>query len=269
MHGASADSLRALVASLGAAVEGGADASRIGDDLFGVAGLMRREPSLRRVATDLSLAPEAKSELVRRILGDQLDPVSTDLVAEAAGRRWAATRHLADALEHVGVIAVVRGAEQKGKADELENELFALERLISGNPDLRDALSDPSRSIPDKRRLLRDLLDGRATSATLQLAEQALTGSYRTVVLALESYEKIAADHRERLVATVRAARDLGDQEQRRLQEALASQYSRPVHLNVVVDPSVLGGMLVSIGDDVIDGTVAGRLDDARRQLAG
>jgi F-type H+-transporting ATPase subunit delta len=88
-------------------------------------------------------------------------------------------------------------------------------------------------------------------------------------MLALESYQKIAADHRERLVATVRAARDLGDQEQRRLQEALASQYSRPVHLNVVVDPSVLGGMLVSIGDDVIDGTVAGRLDDARRQLAG
>ena len=175
MHGASSDSLHALTEALGAAVEGGADASRIGDDLFAVAEVLRREPSLRRVATDLSVTPEAKSDLMRRIFGDQLDPASTDLVAAAAGRRWAATRHLPDALEHLGVVAVVRGAEQKGKADELENELFALERLVSGSPELRDALSDPARSVADKRRLLRDLLDGQATSATVRLAEQAVS----------------------------------------------------------------------------------------------
>ena len=269
MHGASADSLHTLTEALDAVVEGGADASRIGDDLLAVAEVLRREPSLRRVATDLSVTPEAKADLMRRIFGAQLDPASADLVAAAAGKRWGARRHLPDALEHLGVVAVVRGAEQKGKADELENELFALERLVSGSPELRDALSDPARSVADKRRLLKDLLDGRATSATVRLAEQAVAGSYRTVALALESYQKIAADHRNRLIATVRVARDLGDPEERRLQEALTAQYSRPVHLNVVIDPSVLGGMRVSVGDEVIDGTVAGRLDDARRQFAG
>ena len=66
-----------------------------------------------------------------------------------------------------------------------------------------------------------------------------------------------------------RAGWDLAEHDAQRLQDALARQYSRPVHLNVVVDPDVIGGMRVAIGDDVIDGTVANRLDDARRQLAG
>jgi F-type H+-transporting ATPase subunit delta len=269
MQGASSDSLYALIEALGSAVEGGADASRIGDDLFGVAAVLRREPGLRRVATDLSVAAEAKSELLRGIFGAQLDPASADLVALAAGRRWAASRDLGYALEHLGVIAVVRGAEQKGKADDLENELFAFERMVSGSPELRDALSDPARSIEDKRRLLRDLLDGKATAATIQLAEQAVSGTHRTVVVALESYQKVASEYRNRLVATVRVARDLAGHDAERLQQTLARQYSRPVHLNVVVDPDVIGGMRVSIGDDVIDGTVAHRLDEARRRLAG
>ena len=269
MHGASSDSLHALTEALGKAVEGGADAARIGEDLFAVADVLRREPGLRRVATDLSVTSEAKSGLLRGIFGEQLDPASADLVAAAAGRRWAATRDLPDALDHLGVVASVRGAEQQGKADDLENELFEFEGLVSGSPQLRDALSDPARDVADKQGLLRDLLDGKASSATVRLAEQAVNGSHRTVAVALETYQKIAAQYRNRLVATVRVARDLDGQEQTRLQGALASQYSRPVHLNVVVDPAVLGGVRVSIGDDVIDGTVAARLDEARRQLAG
>jgi F-type H+-transporting ATPase subunit delta len=193
MHGPSSDSLHALTESLGTAVEGGADASRVGDDLFGVADVLRREASLRRVATDVSVTADAKAQLLRGIFGDRIDPASADLVAQAAGRRWTATRDLPDALEHLGVVAVVRGAEQKGKADELENELFAFERLVSGSPDLRDALSDPARSLEDKRRLVRDLLDGKATSATVRLAEQSLAGTHRTVPLALESYQKVGA----------------------------------------------------------------------------
>jgi F-type H+-transporting ATPase subunit delta len=269
MQGASSDSLHALTEALASAVEGGADASRIGDDLFGVAEVLGREPSLRRVATDVSLPGEAKATLLTGIFGDKIDPASAEIVATAAGRRWATTRDLGHALEHLGVVAVVRGAEQKGKGDELESELFAFERLVSGSPDLRDALSDPARDDADKRRLLKDLLDGKATSATVRLAEQAVTSTHRTVVVALETYQKIAAEHRNRLVATVRVARDLPADDAQRLQTALAAQYDRPVHLNVVVDPDVIGGVRVSIGDEVIDGSVATRLDEARRQLAG
>jgi F-type H+-transporting ATPase subunit delta len=269
MRGASADSLATLTDALRDAVDGGADAARVADDLFAVAAVLRREPGLRRVATDVSVTPGAKSELVRQIFGDQLDAASLDLVAAAVGRRWAATRDLADALEHLGVVAVVRSAEQAGQADALEDQLFAFERLVSDNPSLRDALSDPARSVEDKRSLLRDLLGGKATAATVRLAEQSVSGSHRTVVVALEQYQKIAAAHRNRLVATVRVAQPLSDQDAQRLSGVLARQYDRPVHLNVVVDSELIGGMRVEIGDDVIDGTVASRLDDARRRLAG
>lgn len=269
MRGASADSLSALTDALTGAVDGGADATRVADDLFGVADILRREPSLRRTATEVSITAEGKAGLVRSIFGGKLDPASLDLVAQAAGRRWAATRDLADALELLGVVAVVRSTHGGDHGPVLEDELFAVERMVSENPGLRDALSDPARSVEDKRGLLRGLLEGKVSAATLRLTEQALAGSYRTVSAALEEYKKVAARHRNRLVGTVRVARELGEQDARRLEGALERQYGRPVHLNVVVDPEVIGGIKVEIGDDVIDGTVATRLDDARRRLAG
>jgi F-type H+-transporting ATPase subunit delta len=269
MRGASAGSLERLTEQLGATVESGADAARVADDLFAVSALLRREPSLRRVATDLSLQPAAKADFARGLLSQQVDAASMDLVASAVAQRWAATRDLADALEELGVVAVIKGADRAGHADALEEELFGFERLVSENPELRDALSDPSRSAEDKHTLLRTLLEGRATAATLRLAQQAVVSSHRPVSVAIEEYQRVAARHRNRLVATVRVARELDDADRQRLQGALARQYDRPVHLNVVVDPDVVGGVKVEIGDDVIDGTVASRLDEARRRLAG
>lgn len=269
LRGASADALAALTDKLGQVVGSGSDAARVGDDLFGVSDVLRREPALRRVATDVSVTPEAKAELVRGIFGSQLDGGSLDIVADAVGRRWAATRDLGDALEHLGVVAVVRSAEGAGQADALEDQLFGFERLVVDNPGLRDALSDPGRSVEDKRTLVRGLLDGKATPATVRLVEQALAGTHRTVQVAIEEYQRVAAAHRDRLVAEVRVARELDDSETQRLAGVLAKQYGRPVHLNVVVDPHVIGGIRVEIGDDVIDGTVVARLDSARRKLAG
>jgi F-type H+-transporting ATPase subunit delta len=269
MRGASAESIAALSDELAAAVDGGADADRLADDLFGVADVLRREPALRRTVTDASLPAAAKAELVRQIFGEALSSASLELVASAVGRRWTVPRDLADALEQLGVVAVVRGAEQRGEADLLEDELFGFGRLVADNPELRDALSDPARSVADKQALVRGLLDGRTTVATVRLAQQAVAGTHRTVPLALEAYQKIAADHRKRLVATVRAARELADDHSRRLAETLEGQYDRPVHLNVMIDPDVIGGIRVEIGDEVIDGTVSSRLDDARRRLAG
>jgi F-type H+-transporting ATPase subunit delta len=269
MGGASGESFATLAEALGRAVDSGADAARVADDLFGVADVLRREPSLRRTATDVSLSPEAKGQLVRGIFGPQLDGASTDLVATAAGRRWAATHDLADSLEHLGVIALVRSADQAGEADALEDQLFSFGRTLADNPQLRDALSDPARTREDKRALIHDLLKGKATPATIRLAEQAVAGTHRTVPLAIEEYQKIAADHRHRLSATVSVARELSPQDIQRLQGTLARQYGRPVQLNVLVDPDVMGGIKVEIGDDVIDGTVASRLDEARRRLVG
>ena len=108
-----------------------------------------------------------------------------------------------------------------------------------------------------------------ALPATVTLAKQSLAGTYRTVTAALATYRKVAAETQGETVATVRVARPLADADQQRLSALLSSQYDTTVHLNVVVDPEVLGGLRVEIGDEVIDGTIASRLDDARRRLAG
>ncbi len=269
MRGTSADSVDELLRRLDDVVRGGTDGAEVGRELFSVAALLHGEASLRRVLTDPSRTGESKAELTRGLLGGKVAPATLDLVAAGAAERWAGTRDLPDALEYAGVIAVVKGAEQAGQADELEDGLFAFTRLLADNPQLRDALSDPARSLSDKRQLLHGLLQGKLESNTLQLIDQALASSYRSAQVAVEQYLKIAAAHRQRLVAEVRVARPLGQVALDRLATALRAQYGQAVKLTVIVDPQVIGGMRVEIGDDVIDGTVVNRLDDARRRLAG
>jgi F-type H+-transporting ATPase subunit delta len=101
------------------------------------------------------------------------------------------------------------------------------------------------------------------------LAKQSLAGTYHTVTGALATYREVAARTQGEAVATVRVARPMSDADQSRLAETLGRQYATTVHLNVVVDPDVLGGVRVEIGDEVIDGTISSRLDDAKRRLVG
>jgi F-type H+-transporting ATPase subunit delta len=267
MRGASADALAALTSELESRLQGGADASRIGDDLFTVSSVLRSEPALRRVATDASVDVSAKTGLVTEIFGGKVDQVALDLLASAVGRRWTVSRDLADALEHLGEVSVVRSAGND--SGRLADELFGFGQAVNDNPALRDALSDPARSKGDKAALVGSLLDGKALPATVTLARQALSGTYRTVGAALAAYQHVAATVHGQRVATVRVAHPLSDADRQRLTDALSRQYDRQIHLNVVVDPDVLGGIKVEVGDDVIDGTVANRLDEARRKLAG
>ncbi len=262
-RGASADAFAAIADELRSAT---ADLATLGDELFSVAALLRSEPGLRRVATDVSLPATPKQTLVSGILGDKVDAGTLALVASAVGRRWTATRDLADALERLGVIAVVRSAgDASGR---LSDELFAVGRIVEENPELRAALTDPARSLGDKSDLLADLLGGKTLPATVTLSRQAVTGSYRTVGVALEEFSQTASDVHGEGVATVRVASPLSDADRERLAAALARQYHREIHLNVVVEPGLIGGIRVEIGDDVIDGTVSNRLEDARRKLA-
>jgi len=242
-------------------------ASVSGEELFAVAGVLRGEPALRRIATDISVAGEAKAALAQQVFGGKVSADVLAVLSDAVTRRWTATRDLPDALEHLGVVAVVKSAG--ADSGRLSDELFGFGQLVKDNPELRDALSDRGRSLADKRGLVTDLLSGKTLPATVALAEQALTGTHRTVGVALAEYQSVAAKVHGQGVATVRVAHPLSDPDRQRLTDALARQYDRPVHVNIVVDPEVVGGVRVEIGDDVIDGTVASRLDHARRKLAG
>ncbi len=262
VRGASAEAL----ATLSRELDGAGDAGAAGPDLFSVAAVLRSEPALRRVATDVSVASEAKAGLVEQIFTGKVGGTALGLVKTAVSQRWTASRDLADVLEHLGVVATVKSAGSD--AERLADELFAFGQAVNDSPELAAALSDPARSDEDKRGLVRGLLEGKALPATIALAEQALAGTHRTVAVALQQYQQVAAEVHGQGVATASVAQPLSDADRQRLQQALSRQYGREVHLNVVIDPEVIGGIRVEIGDDVIDGTVSSRLDDARRKLA-
>lgn len=268
LRGSSAEALQAL----GERVDNERDTLEqfgvLGQDLFRLAALLRSQPALRRAVTDVSTPAEAKAAVVRGLLDGKVGAEALDVLAEGVSQRWVAARDLADALEHLGVIATVRSAGRR-EATRLSDELFVVAQVVQDNPELSSALSDPARSREDKGTLLRRVLDGKALPATVALVEQALAGSFRSFHAAVTEYQKVAAATQGEGVAHVRTARALTEAEQGRLSAALSTQYGRPVHLNVEVDPGLLGGLRIEIGDDVIDGTVAARLDTARRKLAG
>jgi F-type H+-transporting ATPase subunit delta len=266
LRGASADALAALTDTVGSVRTLG-DAEELGDQLFLLAVLLRSDPALRRIATDASLPAEVKQGVVRDLFAGKIGDRAIDLMADAVARRWTSQRDLAAALERLSEIAIVRSAG--AKADQLADELFAVTQTLTANPDLRDALGNPGRTVDDRVQLVEKIFGGKFLPSTVTLTKHALAGTYRTVEAALEVYREVAAETAGERVATIRVSEPLKDADRTRLRDALAKQYGRDIHLNEVVDRSVLGGIRIELGDDIIDGTISSRLDDARRRLVG
>jgi F-type H+-transporting ATPase subunit delta len=243
------------------------DAASLGRQLFGVADVVRHDVALRRALTDNSVEGESRAGLAQAVFGKAIDGPALTLVADAAGRRWISGSDLPAALERIAISATVRSAGAQGQ--QVGDELFAVQQMITENRSLRGALADHSRSPEDRAALLLGLLDGKTLPATGVLVRQAVTRQQGTVETTLQDYLDQAAEALKEGVATVHTARELSTDEQQRLTTALGQQYGKEIQLHVVVDPELIGGLRVEIGDDVIDGTVASRLDDARRRLAG
>jgi F-type H+-transporting ATPase subunit delta len=269
MRGASRGSLLAARERLEPVLAGGEGRS-LGEELFAVLVPLDASPALRRALTDPSRDGEAKADLVRRLFGDKVGGTTVDVVSGLVRGRWSAARDLGDAVEQLAALAVVAGAESDGQLDALEDELFRFRRVVEGDPDLARALRD--RGAPPSARvdLVERLAGDKVGPATLVLLREAAAHPRgRRVEQVLEDFGQVAAERRERTVAVVSAAVPLTEQQRDRLAAALQRIYGRPVHLNVEVDPDVLGGMRVQVGDEVLDGSVVARLEDARRRLTG
>ncbi len=266
MRGVSADSLSVV---LTAVEESTGDLGTIGDELFAVANVLDRTPAVRRVLTDPSTEADARTGLAAQVFNGKVAEETLVIVAVAARGRWAAGRDLPDAVELAGLAAHVAAADRDGSLDALENELFEAQRIIDGERDLRGVLSDRTVPTEHKRTLINSIFEGKVAAGTVALIRQAAatrTGSFDAV---LERFADEVAARRRRMLAEVRSAYELGDAERERLTAALAAKYGHDIHINSIVDPTIVGGLRVSVGDDVIDGTISGRLEDARRQLAG
>ncbi|MEU3733365.1 F0F1 ATP synthase subunit delta [Streptomyces sp. NPDC033538] len=270
MNGASREALAAARERLDALTDStSVDAAQLADELAAVTALLHREVSLRRVLTDPAQAADAKADLAGRILGGQVGGPAADLVAGTVRSRWSQSRDLVDALEELAAMADFTAAQKAGTLDDVEDELFRFSRIVASDTGLRSALTDRSASTPAKSELLHSLLGGRAKATTERLVTRLVTAPRgRSLEAGLESLSKLAAERRERTVAVVTSAVPLSDTQKRRLGAALAKLYGRQMHLNLDVDPEVLGGVQVRVGDEIINGSLADRLDDAARRMA-
>ncbi|MGW0629843.1 F0F1 ATP synthase subunit delta [Streptomyces sp. NPDC002758] len=270
MNGASREALAAARERLDALTDStSVDAAQLADELAAVTALLHREVSLRRVLTDPAQPGEAKAELVGRLLGGQVGTATTDLVSGLVRSRWSQSRDLVDALEELADIADLTAAQRTGRLDSVEDELFRFGRIVASNTELRAALTDRKAESSAKIELLHRLLGGRADVTTERLVTRLVTAPRgRSLEAGLESLSKLAAERRERLVAVVTSAVPLSDPQKQRLGAALAKLYGRTMHLNLDVDPEVVGGIRVQVGDEVINGSLADRLEDAARRMA-
>jgi F-type H+-transporting ATPase subunit delta len=255
-------------AASSAAPDAAGRAETVGNDLFSVLHLLDREHGLRRALADPSRPADEKGAIAVDLLHGKVSEAAEALVAATVRAHWASSADMTDALEQLAVEAFAFAAEDRGQLDDLEDDLFRFGRVVATQPELRAALSESVVSVEHKQELVDALLGGKVSPVALRLiSEMSLHPRGRSLVTSLDMCTRIAAERRRRLIAVVRTPTAPTAQQRQRLAQALAGIYGHEVYINVVIDPTVVGGMTIQVGDELIDGSVATRLGSLRRKL--
>lgn len=269
-------------------------------DLAEMSRLLVASDLLREVVTDGSIAAASRCAVLDDLLGgkvqpEALAPLSFAVLSERAAELPKVLERLLEMAEvararvdageppgaeppigRSGAYERIRGYGERifeqlrapTEVDEVEDELFRLARISEQSAVLRQALADTGAPMERRLAVLADLLGPRVSPATASLAAYVLrAGRSRDVVGALDYLVEIAAAERGRRVADVRCAVQLGDSERDAMTLALSRIMRRQVELRVRIDPAVLGGVRINVGDTVIDGTVRHRLEQLRESL--
>ena len=237
------------------------------NEIFAVVDVLNRESGLRRAVSDTGSETKARQGLIDAVFTSKVSPDCKELLDATTTCKWRSPAALTRALERQGVRAVLRGARQADRFEAVADELFHVSRLVRGQAALQVALGDPNRSVADRQELLMKLVGGQVSEETLVLARRAVVASDSTFEQVIDGYLHVAAEMADRRRAIVTTAKALTDAQRAEMVKQLERITGSPIELSEVVDPTVLGGALINLGDEVIDSTVAHRLDQARREL--
>ena len=237
----------------------------VSDELFAAARALADSRQLSGALADAAASEESRANVVSAVFAGW-HPTTLSLLTSVARRRWSSADDLIDAVEELAI----RAAAIAEPSADVEGELFEVTRTVAANPELELALGSRLGEADAKGELVRSLLSGRASAATVLIASSVVQRPReRRVRRLLTRALRLVADERGRTVATVHAAVVPSPDQLTRLTETLGRRYDTDVTLNVVIDPSVVGGLRIDSGDDVIDATVSSRLNDLRQRLAG
>ena len=244
------------------------DAATFASELFTILTVLSSSVGLRRALTDNSRDKSAKADLISNLFGKNIKVEAQALLATAASLRWSSPAELADAVEQLAVEAQSAAAEKSNEQESLESELFDFARVLIANPDLRQGLNTSADSDEGKLALLDAVVKGKYASSTHTLLQKVVTlRRGRSIDATLAAYSHYVSTRNNRLIAHVKSAVAISDDQLKKLVAALSKQMGKEVHVNVESDPKVLGGISIRYADDVIDGTIFNRLAEAGRAL--
>ncbi|MBV8863367.1 MAG: F0F1 ATP synthase subunit B/delta [Mycobacterium sp.] len=245
--------------------------STLADELTSVAALLDHETVVRRYLTLPAEDASPRVRLVERLVAEKVGEPALEILKSGVSQRWSADTDLIDAVELVSRQALLTRAEQDGSVDEVEDQLFWFSRILDAQPRLSILLGDFESPADNRVTLLRNVLKSANTNVN-PIAVELLS---KTVELlrgqpaedAVLQLAEVAVARRGEIVARVRAAAELNDEQRGRLTQVLSRVYGHPVTVQMQTDPELLGGLAISIGDEVIDGTLSSRLAAAQTQL--
>jgi len=236
------------------------------EQFFDATDVISGSPALRAALADAGSSAEVRHELVERVFGSRIGDQAKQLLRSAVAQKWSTEAEFQAGLQELAVRAV---AQASGEHERLGGELSAFVEAVGRNHDLELTLASRLTPVRAKVEIVDRVFGGRLSDAALAIVRRLVSNPLgRRVRRAIVWAVDLVADQSGRSVATVTTARALGDAQLDRLREGLSRRFGRPVTINQVVDPAIVGGLRVQLGDDVIDDSAAARIHQLRLQLA-
>ncbi|GAA4907390.1 ATP synthase F1 subcomplex delta subunit [Stackebrandtia albiflava] len=243
---------------------------KVAGEILSVRDVFASEPRLRRALTDPGREGADRASLAEQVLTGKVTPGTLKIVLALVKGRWGTPGELLDGLETVGVDAMLTAGSADDVLSDVEDELFRFRRLVDGDFELAGVIGNTSADPAGRAELVNSLLSGRANPITVRLAELAVRGyGGRGFDAGLAALIDRTAAKRDLQVAYITVAAPLPQDQENQLVERLSRIQGRRLSAKVTVDPEIVGGIRVQIGHDLYDGTVARRLTEARKALAG
>ena len=245
------------------------DAWRIGNELFTITSALDNNIQLERALTDPSRPTADKVAVFKEMVGDQVHPMTTEIMTDLVSRRWSRARDIANAVEDFGVDAMMYYADATDSTLQVSIELSRLHSSLLNLPVVRSKLYDDQASSEVRVKLFRELFgDKNLNKVTMRLAEHATCNLRRRRYLeTIQWLIKKFSRHMGQSMITVTTAAPLKEEQIKRLIDVYSAKVGRQVHINSVVDPTVLGGMRIQVGDEVTDNTVVAQLQNLHRKV--
>ena len=245
------------------------DAWRIGNELFTITKVLDDSIQLERALTDPSRPVADKVAVLKELLGDNAPPMTMEIMTDLVSRRWSRARDIANAVEDFGVDAMMYYADATDATLQVSIELSELHSALLNLPVVRAKLYDYQATSEARVKLFREVFSGKTLNkVTMRLAEHATCNLRRrryleTIQWLINKFSR----HMGETMVTVTTATPLKKEQIKRLVEVYSAKVGRQVHINSVVDPTVLGGMRIQVGDEVTDNTVVAQLQNLHRKV--